>query len=370
MSGWQAVQQGGWKAVTPPSRGVDMAKSIASGLVRAVPKTIDAGGSLAAEAYNLAAGDAPMGTYSSKGFSGEGPLNQAMSAALGPEYQPEYASGDVAKFLAELTGGVGGGALKLLKNAGGFVKGAAGSLDDFIRDPEQLRQVYIAWKQGLEQVPLKAGELQQELVDPALQEIGHDARYLTREGKQKVGELKGLGQRDTTMGDVYALRKSLGQVNDPAATEPIRSATRNFMEKRVGTDGLDAYRRYATAGEVQHAMRNAGNEGVKATRTKINNLDEAGMTPAEIVAKQAAGRPGLAEALLRGAGNKTLAASVAFGPLGFIGGIAGKGLAASADNIAKAKMQALQQVLINGRQAPSLGERAGYTLRRILMKAR
>lgn len=355
------------------SRGEDMVRAIGSGFVRAVPKTLDFAMGAGGEAVNQIAGamggkQAPFGAI----YDDSTYFNDAMSAALGDEYEPEFASGDVAKFLAELTGGIGGGTVKLLRNAAGAVKGASGSLDNYIRDPEKLREMYVAWKDGLKNVAVSSKELRRDLVNPTVEKIGEDLRFATKEGKSRVDEMLEMGTDDATLADVYALRRSTSNLKDDAVAQPIRDSAKQFIGDRVGTEGLDQYRRYATAGDVQNALRNMGNEGIKATRTKINNLDEAGMTAAEVAAKRAAGRGSMGENAVRNVERAfgAMPSAFMFGPLAPVTYLGGKAVGSAADNMAANRIKALQEVLLNGRQAPNLGERAGALLRDILMKAR
>ncbi|MBP2564529.1 hypothetical protein J2766_001088 [Agrobacterium tumefaciens] len=353
-----------------PTQAMDALSSVGSGLVRGTPKLMDFATGLTGEALNQAQrvvgrDAAPLGdTYKSATV-----FNDLVSKALGPEYEPEYATGDVAKFVAEIASP--GGVARVLKNGVGAARGMAGSLDDYVRDPEALKQVYTAWKNGLRNVKLDGADVYENMVKPAIDNIGEDLQYATAAGKEKAAEILSLGDRKT-MADLYAYRRSLGNVNDNAVTQPIRQATKAFMENRVGTEGLDAYRRASTFEDVNHALRNMGNEGTKATRTKINNLDETGMSAAEKAAKNAAGRGSVGESVLRAVerGAGAIPSAIVAGPLAPVVYGAGRLAGAGADSLAAGRIRALQEVLLNNRAVPSAGERAGAALRDALMKVR
>jgi hypothetical protein len=337
-----------------------------SGAVRAIPEGLDLAGAAVAEgASRLTGGD---GGYF-KGFMEPAmtPANDALSAVIGPEYDAQGFGENAAKMLGSVAGPIG--SISAAKNIAGFIKGMGGSLKNYIDDPQKLKEIYLQWKQGLEQVPVSPKEARRELINPVLEEVGPDARFATREGKERLAEMENVLQEDgTTLAEVYALRKSLGNLKDSAIAEPIRNQTKAFMAERVGDEGLDAYRRAMTYEDTQHALRNMGNEGIKATRTKINNLDETGMSLAEKTAKFEAGRGGLAEALMRG-GERALGAI----PSAIVGGPAapliyglGRSMGAGADKMAAGKIKALQEVLLNKRAAPNMGEKAGDKLRKVL----
>jgi hypothetical protein len=355
-------------APPPPPEAKGVLYAAGSGAVRAVPQGLDFIMGAGGEAVNQVAGavgmpKAPFGEI----YNNSTYFDDALTKAIGPEYDAQGVGENVAKFAGGVAGPVG--AVKGAKNFAGFLKGLGGSLDDYIRDPQKLKEMYLTWKQGLEQVPVSPKEARRELINPVLEEIGPDARFATKEGKEKLAEMESVLQEDgNTLAEVYALRKSLGNVKDSAVTEPIRNQTKAFMAERVGDDGLDAYRRAKTFEEVQYALRNMGNEGIKATRTKLSNLDETGMSGAEIAAKQNAVSGGLAETLMRG-GQSALGAI----PSAIVGGPAapvlyglGRSLGAGADSMAKGRINALQEVLLNKRSAPNMGEKAGAALRKVL----
>lgn len=341
-----------------------------SGAVRAVPQALDlAGATVASVGDQLVRGD-KAGDYFDGFMQPRYPVaDNALTAAIGPEYEAQGVGENVAKMLGNIAGPVG--SVKAARNVAGFIKGVGGSLDNYIRDPQKLKEVYLQWKQGLENIPVTTKEARRELINPVLEDIGPDARFATKEGKEKLAEMENVLLEDgNTLAEVYALRKSLGNVKDSAITEPIRNQTKTFMAERVGDEGLDAYRRAMVFEDVNHALRNMGNEGIKATRTKISNLDETGMSAAELAAKQSAVQGGIIEALMRG-GKSALGAI----PSAIVGGAAapalyatGRALGAGADNIAKGQIKALQEVLLNKRAAPNMGEKAGAKLREILQR--
>lgn len=350
-----------------PNAAADAGKAFLSQAGRNIPEGLDLGGAIAATGIDALTGG--NGDY----FEGflqprQTPMSDLTDAVVGEKYEPKTGMGTAG----QIAGGFVGlsSAPSAFRNFVGAIKGMGGSLDNFISDPEALKTLYRAWKDNLENVPVSSKELRRDLVNPAMEKIGADAKFATSEGKDKLDQLLELGTDDGTLGDVYALRKSLGNLKDSSVAQPIRDTSKEFMESRAGVEGLDAYRRASTYEDVQHALRNVDNEGIKATRTKINNLDETGMSAAEKAAKQAAGRGSMGENLLREVGNKTLAASVAFGPMGFLLGQGGKALSKGADSMANARIEALQQVLLNGREAPNMGERAGAALRNILQGKR
>lgn len=339
-----------------------------SGALRAIPQGLDFVMGVGGEAVNQAAGavglpKAPFGEI----YNNSTYFNDGLSKVIGPEYDAQGLGENASKIAGSVIGPVG--AVKGAKNFMGFLQGLGGSLDNYIRDPQKLKELYLSWKQGLEQVPVTPKEARRELINPVLEEIGPDARFATKEGKEKLAEMEAVLQEDgNTLAEVYALRKSLGNVKDNAITEPIRNQTKTFMAERVGDEGLDAYRRAMVFEDVNHALRNMGNEGIKATRTKLSNLDETGMSAAEIAAKQSAVSGGLREALMRG-GQSALGAI----PAAIVGGPAapalyavGRSLGAGADSMAKGRITALQEVLLNKRAAPNMGEKAGNMLRKVL----
>lgn len=366
----QLKAKAGASAPAPEKTSVssDLAQSLGSGFVRGIPKLMDFASGVAGEAMNqgqrvIGIDPRPVGQVWDKATV----FNDAVSRALGPEYEPEYKSGDVAKFIGEAFSP--SGVFSAAKNGVGFVRGAAGSLDNYLRDPQALKALYNEWKAGLRGTKLSGADVYDNLIKPSIDNMAEDLQYATQAGKDKAAELLTLGD-GKTMADLYAYRRSLKNVNDSAVTEPIRKATKDFMEKRVGTEGLDAYRRASTFEDTQHALRNMDNEGIKATRTKINNLDETGMSAAEKAAKYQAGRGGVGERLLRATQSVTgaIPSAIVAGPLAPVVYGAGRVSGALADRMAANRIRALQEVLLNKRSTPSLGERGGAALRDILMK--
>lgn len=366
------------KASQQPEYDKGVLGAFGQGLVRSIPKGLDFGGSIVAEGYNLVApkewgGGYPVGSY----LSQDGPVNKLTSFVIGeePNYKP-WSNEAIAQFVGEIVGPVA--AIKGAKNFVGFLRGLGGSMDDFIRNPEQLKAMYTAWEKGLIDTKVSGKEIREKFLKPVLEDIGYDAKYATKEAQEKLLQAKKLASsKGTNMADVYAFRRSLSNVKDNAIVEPLRKGTKELIAEKAGTEGLDAYRRMSLYKDTNKALRNMGNEGIRATRTKINNLDELGMTAEELAAKYAAGRGGLLEGALRTGGKgmntltSTLAGYMTNNPAVTAGmyGV-GRGLEKAADKMATSRIKALQEVLLNQRKVPNIGERLGAGVREIPTVAR
>lgn len=345
----------------------DMARSAASGLVRGTPKGLDFIGQAGAYGVNKAIG----GDKSFSDFD-HGTLNKVATAIFGEEYQPETMGGDMVKFVSEMFSP--SSIAKIAKTAVGAGKGLTGSLDNYLKHPEELKEAYVRWRNGLNDIPVSSSEIKQELIKPSLLEIGDDAEFATRDALEKLGQFKNLGNKKRSLGSVESYRKSLKQINNsPEIAQPIRNQTDEFIGSRAGVGGRDAYRRFKTYDKVEGALKNSSNQTEKAVRGKINNLSEAGMNSAELLAKRKAGNPSAVGNMLTGAGNKlnSLTASavgLGTGSVSLAAGTmaAGSALKAGGKYLGNRNINNLKQVLINGREVPNAGEKGGALLRKIL----
>lgn len=350
--------------------------------MHSIPQGIDfvagAGGeavNLGAKGLNAALGTelptAPFGAiYKATNYA-----DKAASNVIGKPYEPEYKWTGGA---AELVGNVIGqsGAAKIASNAVGFAKGAMGSLDNWIKDPSKLVEAYQDWEKGLEATTFAKKYLKDELVTPFLEKIKFDLPTMrdpkALEAVDAIQATKGLPNARYLEG----ARRNLSGNPTGAAQAGRKQIDETLQAAGVDLGGRDSYRRAMDVEDLQKALRNQGNERIGATRTKINNMDEAGMSAAELAAKYDAGRAGLGEKALRafdGVGNIALSAVNAAnaGPIaGAMQYLGGKGLGRLGDAVAERKIKAFQEVLMNKRASPNMGEKAGAALRKILMKAR
>jgi hypothetical protein len=267
------------------------------------------------------------------------------------------------------------GLLKGVKNVGGLAKGLLKGTEDYITDPAALKQRFMDWKTGIEATPIKGEQIASDVVEPFNAATKFTQPFADQASLAKIQQLSGLTkQPETSLGYLYGLRKTLGGVDNSIA-QPMREAIDSGLDKYASTNGLDAYRRYKLAGNVEDALSNAGNETVKVTRNKLNKLDTAGMGTAEIEALQNAGKAGLGEGLLRLGSRATnalpstmLGVTTGNPVLGLGSFIGGRGLEALADKAARAKFDDLQFSIMNGRAAPNLGERVGGRLNKAIKK--
>jgi hypothetical protein len=174
---WQGVSDDGLRALsaTPEKVGVgeDVGRSGASGVARAIPKTLDFASGVGGEAVNQVAGlvglpKAPFGDI----FKNTDYFNKGASKVLGDEYQPQTGAGEAAKFAGEVVGPWG--ALSGVKAAGGFARGLAGKSAPFIRDPQVLLQKYKDGVEALSNVKFSGKQLRDGLRNPVNDAIAPD----------------------------------------------------------------------------------------------------------------------------------------------------------------------------------------------------
>lgn len=354
----------------------DSLRGFASGAVRTIPQGLDLMGAAVASAVDNTIGDG--GDYF-KGFlePRQTPMNDLTTAIAGEEYRPQTWQGKTSKFVGGLVGpGEVNAALKGGGQVLGFGKGLLKGTDNFTKDPAALKQQFLDWKAGIEATPIKGEQVAQDVYQPFTESAKYTLPFASREGLAKVDQLQGLTQQpETSLGYLYGLRKTLGDVDNSIA-QPMRESIDAGLDKYASSEGLDAYRRYKTAGAVDEATANMGNETIKVTRGKLNRLDKMGMNPAEIEALTNAGKAGIGEGLLRLGGRATNALpSTMIGVttqnpvLGMGTFLGGRGLDALADQIAARKIADLQSVIMNGRSVPNMGEKFGGLLNKAARKA-
>jgi hypothetical protein len=353
----------------PPPEAKGNLYAFGSGAVRSIPQGLDLAGAAVAEgASRMTGGD---GGYF-KGFMQPAmtPADDLVTAAIGPEYEAQGLGENVSKIGGAILGP--GGALKGIRNLAGLIKGLGGSLDNYIRDPNKLKEAYQAWESGLEKTEFARKYLKDELVQPFLEKMKFDLPTMTDpkalEAVQAIEKVQGLPNARYLEG----ARRNLSG-NPTRAAQVGRQQIDQTMEAAgIGLEGRDAYRRAMTYEDLQQALRNKGNQRIQAVRTKINNMDEAGMSEAEIAAKTAAGTQGLGESALRafdGVGNVVLSGLSTYGAgpvAGMAQYLAGKGLGKLGDKVAEGKINVLKDVLLNQRTPPNMGEKAGAALRKVL----
>jgi hypothetical protein len=302
-------------------------------------------------------------------------FNDATSAVIGPEYQAQGLGEKTSKFAGGLVGPMG--VLKGAKNAAGFIRAMGGSLDNFISDPKALKAAYEAWEKGLENIPVTPKQFQEGVVAPLYDKLKYQLPFMGRDGKEVVTNVAEAAPVVTNARYLEGLRKILSGDGSPAATVARRQADEFMSSEAIPVTGRDQYRRFKVLGEVEDALRNLGNETMKATRTKINNIDKVGLKAAERDALERAGRAGLSEGLLRslpiGRGSSAVmgaGTSVAAGPVaGTLLYAGGRGLENVADRMAMKRIDDLRNVLMNGRNTPNMGEKAGAYVRDNIIKA-
>lgn len=377
MSGWSIVKQGqpsNWDVVKQGntlSTPMDALVGMGSGIVHGTPKLMDtlagAIGEVLNQASPLVGGTpVPIGDV----WNASTNFNDAVNK-VAPEYKPKTIPGKLGELVGEAMSP--NLAAKIPTAISDFVKGTGGSLSNYVKDPQKLVDAYKAWESGLESQGFAKGYLQQNLVDPLMEKLKFQVPTMDKAGRETLDAIQSAAPKLPNARYVEGLRKNLSGDGSPVAT--VARETIDEMYGKAGIDqaGRDAYRRFRTLGDVQDALRNAGNEGVKATRTKINNIPTSGMTDAEIAAKQAAGTPGLLESALRTAGrsgNSLLSAMTGVATQSPAAGFGlystGRVLEKAADAIGRSKVNALQEVLLNGRAAPSTAEELGALLRNVL----
>ena len=276
----------------------DIIRGAASGLARGGLKGLDFGTqALMYGGEKLEGGDRKWGDFETNIYN-----DHIGGKIFGEEYDPQTMSGEVSKFIGEVLSPAL--ALSSAKNAQGFGKGVTGSLDDYIKDPAKLKDMYKSWRKTMKSVKVKPSEIKEGVVKPSVEAIGDEARFLTDpEAIRKVKQLNALGRGDETLDTIETFRKSLGKVNANEVTIPVRQNIDKFLSNKVGNAGRDAYRRYSTLGDIDDILRNANNQTIKATRTKLNKIGTEGMTAAEKIGLERAGASSLAESALRNTGS-------------------------------------------------------------------
>lgn len=345
----------------------DALRSFANGIARGTPKALDFASSALASAFDNTVGRG--GDYFDENLTPRTPVfNKAADAVFGKEYQPQQFTGKAAQFGGELVSPAG--VAKGVKNGFGFLTGLFREGAPFIRDSSQLLNKFKDWKSAIEATPITGSQIAEDIAGPFNKATKFVQPYADAASTGKVHQLNDLAKAGkTNLGYVYGLRKTLGNI-DSSIAQPMREAIDSGLSKYASRDGLDDYRRFKVAENVDDALRNYGNETVKATRTKLNNLDKKGMTSFERDALRNAGRGTLTEGAFRlGARGTNAITSAMTGiasgnaslGLGMYG--AGRGLEKIADIMAARRIEALRGAILNGRDAPSIGERFGTFVR-------
>lgn len=374
MSGWSVVKsavtpQGSpWSVVTPADEDTQHTlEAIGSGAVRTLPQTLDLAGAATASMVDQAVNGSKAGDYF-KGFMQprQTPANDLVTAVFGPEYQAKGVTENVAKFIGGVLGP--GAASKVLKNGASFVNTLRQAPQEFITDPDKLRQIYTAWDKGLEDIGLAKNWAQKEVVDPFLSEMQHRIPTMGKSDLETVEQVKKLGDNAPNARAVEGLRKNLSGQSGSVPQAARQSINDAMARADIPQEGRDAYRRLATVQDFDAATQNLGVEPLRATRNKISKMDV--KTPAEKEARDAAARSTLTESALRGAGRvgNTLmsgATTVATGNpvigVGMYG--TGRGFDALANKLANNRINNFKNVIINGRPAPDIGEKVGLLVR-------
>jgi len=351
----------------PLGAGEDIVRSGANGLARGLPKGLDL---LSSGLASLAANTVGRGgDYFDENLKPRTPVfNRVADAAFGKEYEPKTFPGKAAQFGGELVSP--GGAVKGLRNAAGFVRGVAKESAPFLKDSSALLQRFKDWKAAVEATPVTGAQIGADIAAPFNEATKFVRPFADSQSFSKVQQLNDLAKSgDTSLGYIYGLRRTLGNVDNSIA-QPMRDAIDEGLTKYASKDGLDSYRRYKVADDVDNALRNFGNETVRATRTKLNNIDKAGLNATEKSAISKAGRGTVGENALRLAGRGANAVTsamtgIASGNAGLGLGMygAGRGLEKLADLMAEQRIQQLRSVILNGREAPNMGERFGAFVR-------
>lgn len=374
---WDAVSDDGLRLLTgsEPEQvgsGEDILRSAASGVARSIPKTLDFASGVGGEAVNQAAGlvglpKAPFGAI----FENSDYFNRGASKMLGDEYEPQTASGSVAKFGGEVLSPWG--AMSGVKAAGGFARGLAGKSAQYIKDPSILLQRYKDGVEAISNIKFSPQQLTDGLKKPVNDAIAPD--FFANKSPELSADLQNLDRLARTGADgrrLEGFRRSLGSTKDPLANR-LREGVDDFLSSEaVPTEFRDSYRLMSKVRGLDDAITKGG-DNLPMARTALKNQlvgkNARGYKPAELDALRKASRAGAGETALRIASSATgLPASIATGIGGnpVAGGLlygASRGLKNAADRAGLKRIEDARNLILNGGEIPSMAERFGAFVR-------
>lgn len=356
----------------PKGVGEDVGRSLASGVARAIPKTVDFVAGAAGEGVNQLAGlagleKAPFGEI----FKNTDFANTGASMVLGNEYQPETTAGDVAKFGGEMVGPWG--ALKVGQAAAGFGRGLMGKSAEFVKDPAVLLQRYKDGVEALSSVRFTPKQLRDGLKNPVNEAIAPD--FFANKSPELANDLANLDKlasKGTDGRRLEGFRRSLSSTKDPLANR-LREGVDDFLESSaVPTDFRDSYRLMSKVRNLDDAITKGG-DNLPMARTALKNQligkNARGYTATELETLKKASKAGLGETSLRLLSSATgLPTSIAAGVGGnpIAGGLlygASRGLKNSADKLGLKRIEEARNLILNGGSIPTAAERFGALVR-------
>lgn len=368
---WAAVSDDGLRLLSntpaPVGPGEDIGRGLASGITRAIPKTIDFGAALVAKGADMALGrGTPLSTYMDAQ-----PLNNLTSKVLGEEYKPQTGLGEAAKFGGEVLGPWG--ALSGVRSAGGFARGLAGKSAQYIKNPEVLLQRYKDGVEALSNVKFTPQQLRDGLKKPVNEAIAPD--FFANKSPELANDLSNLDRLAKTGTDGRRLegyRRSLSSTKDPLANR-LREGVDNFFESEaVPTDFRDSYRLMSKVRNLDDAITKGGDNLLMARTALKNQLigkNARGYKPEELAALRKASKAGAGETSLRLLSAASgLPASIATGIGGnpVAGGLlygASRGLKNAADKAGLKRIEDARNLILNGGEVPTMAERFGAFVR-------
>ncbi len=350
----------------------DVGRGLASGVARAIPKTVDFLAGAGGEGVNQLAGlaglpKAPFGDI----FTNTTFANDATSKVLGEEYDPQTGAGEAAKFGGELVGPWG--ALGVVRGAGGFARGLAGKSAEYIKDPAVLLQRYKDGVEALGNVRFTPKQLRDGLKKPVNEAIAPD--FFANKSPELANDLSNLDRLASTGTDgrrLEGFRRSLSSTKDPLANR-LREGVDDFLESSaVPTDFRDSYRLMSKVRNLDDAITKGG-DNLPMARTALKNQlvgkNARGYKPDELDALRKASKSGAGETSLRLLSAASgLPASIATGIGGnpVAGGLlygASRGLKNAADKAGLKRIEDARNLILNGGEIPSISERFGAFVR-------
>lgn len=373
---WQGVSDAGLRLLseTPEKVGYgeDVVRAGASGIARAIPKTVDFVAGAAGEGVNQVAGavglpKAPFGAV----FKNTDFANKLTSKVLGDEYEPQTGAGDVAKFAGEVVGPWG--TLSGIKAAGGFARGLAGKSAPFIKDPQVLLQKYKEGVDALSGINFSPRQLREGLRNPVNDAIAPD--FFANKSPELANDLANLDRLAKTGTDgrrLEGFRRSLSGTKDPLANR-VREGVDEFLaSSAVPTEFRDNYRLMSKVRNLDDAITKGG-DNLPMARTALKNQligkNARGYTPAELASLRTASKAGAGETGLRLLSAATgLPTSIATGVGGnpVAGGLlygASRGLKNVADRAGLKRIENARNVILNGGEVSTMSERFGSFVR-------
>lgn len=381
---WQGVSDEGLRFLSATREkvgtGEDVARAGASGIARAIPKTLDFASGVGGEGINLLAKGVNAGARAFGGkdilpapkfgeiYKNSDYFNAGTSKLLGEEYDPQTGAGEATKFVGEVVGPWG--ALSGARAAGGFVRGVTGKSAPFIRDPKVLLDRYKEGVEGLKNISFSPEQLAEGLQKPVREAIEPD--FFANKSTDLANDLDNLDQLARTGTDgrrLEGFRRSLSNTKDPLANR-VREGVDDFLESAaVPTDFRDSYRLMSKVRNLDDAITKGG-DNLPMARTALKNQligkNARGYTPTEMAALRSASKAGAGETALRlGSFITGLPTAIASGNPAAAAGIYGtsRGFKMAADRAGLKRIEDARNTILNGGEIPTMAERFGAFVR-------